>query len=161
MAVHSELERLAAFPDAVRGEILAGIGAEARRRMAADWRMLARPAQLPPEGDWYCWLILAGRGFGKTRTGAEWVKARVLEAAGCRIALVGKTAQDVASVMVEGESGLLAVCPDDERPTYKRSRRELRWANGSVARLFSAAEPDMLRGPQFHSQLVVMGLNVR
>lgn len=150
MAVHSELERLAAFPDAVRGEILAGIGAEARRRMAADWRMLARPAQLPPEGDWYCWLILAGRGFGKTRTGAEWVKARVLEAAGCRIALVGKTAQDVASVMVEGESGLLAVCPDDERPTYKRSRRELRWANGSVARLFSAAEPDMLRGPQFH-----------
>ena len=121
-----------------------------------DWRFLARPQQLAPEGDWLNWLILAGRGFGKTRTGAEWVRQQVKSGV-MRVGLIAPTASDARDVMVEGESGLLSVCwegdrlPNGEpvgRPAYEPSKRRLTWQNGAVATMFSAEEPERLRGPQ-------------
>jgi len=119
-----------------------------------DWRFWARPQQLPPPGDWTTWLVLAGRGFGKTRCGAEWVRAMVCGAtplsAGAhrRVALVAETAADARDVLVEGESGLLAVHPPGFRPLYEPSKRRLTWPNGARAALYNAVEPDQLRGPQ-------------
>ncbi|MEW5421400.1 DNA-packaging protein [Amorphus sp. 3PC139-8] len=115
----------------------------------------AREEQLPPLGDWTVWLILGGRGAGKTRAGAEWVKGLALGKSGFapapvgRIALVGETLIDARAVMVEGVSGLLAVHDKDERPTWQPSRRRLEWKNGAVAELYSAEDPESLRGPQF------------
>lgn len=111
----------------------------------------ARPNQRPPGPDvaeWDTWLILAGRGFGKTRTGAEWSvrQARVRE----RGALVGPTAADTRDILVEGESGILACAPASFRPIYEPSKRKLTFPNGSIAMLYSADEPDRLRGPQHH-----------
>ncbi len=122
-----------------------------------DWRMWARLGkQLPPDGvQWRCWLILGGRGAGKTRAGAEWVKARALglwPATGARserIAIVGPTFDEARMVMIEGKSGLLAIHADDERPRYEPSKRLLTWPNGSIAQIFSADDPQGLRGPQF------------
>ena len=108
----------------------------------------ARPSQRPPAGDWRTWLVLAGRGFGKTRCAAEWIRHRVEAGASRRIALVGATAADVRDVMVEGPSGILAVCPPWCRPRYEPSKRRLTWPNGAVATTFTADEPDRLRGPQ-------------
>lgn len=119
-----------------------------------DWEFWARPNQLIPKGDWLTWLLLAGRGFGKTRSAAEAVRALVCGAtpltAGkhARIALVAETAADARDVMVEGESGLLAVHPQEFRPLYEPSKRRLTWPNGALATLYNAVEPDQLRGPQ-------------
>ncbi len=114
-----------------------------------DWPLWARDKQLPPAGDWRIWLILAGRGFGKTRTGAEWVRHLAETGRAGRIALVGETAADVRDVMVEGESGLLSCCPPWARPRYEPSKRRVTWPGGAVATCFSADDPDQLRGPQF------------
>src|SRR6516162_351496 len=105
-----------------------------------DWRYRARPEQLPPVGSWRVWLLMAGRGFGKTR-GAEWVRAEV-KAGRRRIALVAPTAADARNVMVEGASGILAILPDPERPLYEPSKRRLTWPNGAVATTYSADESD-------------------
>jgi len=105
-------------------------------------------AQQPPPGDWRIWLLLAGRGFGKTRAGAEFVRDRVMAGEARRIALVAPTALDARAVMVEGESGLLSIGPSHERPDYEPSLHRLTWENGAVATLFSADEPNRLRGPQ-------------
>lgn len=113
-----------------------------------DWRLWARPAQLPPSGNWRVWLILAGRGFGKTRTGAEWVRAEVESGKAKRVALVAPTAADARDVMVEGESGILAVSPPWFRPQYEPSKRRITWPNGAMATVFTADEPERLRGPQ-------------
>lgn len=118
------------------------------------WPFWARPSQIAPSGDWDGWLILAGRGFGKTRTGAEWVRSMVCgptplsKGRYSRVALVAETAADARDVMVEGESGLLAVHPKSHRPNYEPSKRRITWPNGAVATLFNATEPDQLRGPQ-------------
>ena len=146
----SLLERLALMDDAEREAVLAGILPEDRLELLESWLATARPEQLPPDGDGDVWMILAGRGFGKTRAGAEWVTAMADSHPGCRIALVGTTAHDAESVMLEGESGLLAVAGEDFAPEYRVGRRQLLWPNGSMATLFSAVEPDQLRGPQFH-----------
>lgn len=113
-----------------------------------DWPLWARDEQLPPPGDWFCWLILAGRGWGKTRTGAEWVRWRVEQCGARRVALIGQTVADVRDVIVEGESGVLAVHPRHSRPHYEPSKRRLTWPNGAVATTYSGDEPDQLRGPQ-------------
>jgi phage terminase large subunit-like protein len=113
------------------------------------WRAKARPSQLPPAGDWDGWLILAGRGFGKTRTGAEWIKELAETATASRIALVGPTAYLARTVMVEGESGILSVSSPWCRPIYESSKRQLTWPNGVMASISSAEEPDQLRGPQY------------
>lgn len=114
-----------------------------------NWRLWARQEQLAPAGDWRVWLLLAGRGFGKTRSGAEWVRDQVERKSAQRIALVAPTARDARLVMVEGESGLLKIAPEGTRPVFEPSKRQLTWANGAIASLFSADEPDRLRGPQF------------
>ena len=116
-----------------------------------DWSRWARPSQLPPPDQWAVWLLMAGRGFGKTRAGAEWVRARVEAGRSRRIALVARTPADARDVMIEGESGLLNVCPPWERPKYETSKRRLTWSNGASALAFSSHEPDQLRGPQFDS----------
>lgn len=113
------------------------------------WEAWARPEQLPPESDWRYWIVLAGRGFGKTRCGAEWVRHQVETGKARRLALIAPTAADARDVLVEGESGLLAVCPPWSRPHYEPSKRRITWPNGAVATTFSADEPDRLRGPQF------------
>jgi len=119
------------------------------------WENFARPDQLPPKGDWTLWLYLGGRGAGKTRAGAEWVKALALgkggEAPLERIALVGETLADVRDVMVEGPSGLLCLHKPSERPSFSFSARKLAWPNGARALIFSAEDPESLRGPQFHA----------
>lgn len=128
--------------------------------LPSDWQLWARDDQLPPEPDdpdhpWRAWVILGGRGAGKTRAGAEWVRAMALGVApfatapASRIALVGETLNDVRRVMIEGVSGLLSVHRDDERPHFEASKLQLTWHNGTVAQMFSAENPDSLRGPQF------------
>jgi phage terminase large subunit-like protein len=112
------------------------------------WETWARNNQLPPPGDWTTWLILAGRGFGKTRTGAEWVKEQVRLGKCGRLALVAEDAGDARDVMVEGESGILAISHPDRRPHYEPSKRRLTWPNGAQATLYAAADPEALRGPQ-------------
>ena len=113
-----------------------------------DWITKARPEQLPPPGDWTIWMICAGRGAGKTRSGAEWVRSLAESRMAQRIALVGPTAADVRDIMVEGESGLLSISPDWNRPHYEPSKRRLTWPNGVIATMFSSEEPERLRGPQ-------------
>jgi phage terminase large subunit-like protein len=146
----SLIERLARLPKSDLDACLEAVPVRDRYRVLTDWRCQARPSQLAPEGDWSVWLILAGRGFGKTRTGAEWVTARALQNPGARIALVGATMADVGTVMVEGESGLLSCAPPGFRPERLVGRRQLRWPNGSMATLLSAVDANRLRGPQFH-----------
>lgn len=135
-----------ATPAQIRATV-AGLDEATASALLYDWPLWARAEQLPPAGEWYVWLILAGRGWGKTRTGAEWVRWRVSQGAR-RIALIGQTAADVRDVIVEGESGLLAVHPKHERPKYEPSKRRLTWPCGAIATTFSGDEPDQLRGPQ-------------
>lgn len=139
---------LASLPEALRNELIGALTREQAEALIYDWRLWARPSQLPRPGDWRVWLLLAGRGFGKTRTGAELVRARLGARQARRIALVAPTAADARDVMVEGESGLLAIAPPRDRPLYEPSKRRVTWPNGAVATLFSADEPGRLRGPQ-------------
>lgn len=118
--------------------------------LAPVWSTIARPSQMPPPGDWRTWLILAGRGWGKTRTGAECVRAWVHDFP--LVNLIAPTADDARDVMVEGESGLLSICAPWERPRYFISKRRLEWPNGARTLIFTADEPDRLRGKQ-HQRL--------
>ncbi len=116
-----------------------------------DWHAnFARGPQQYPPGKWSTWVINAGRGYGKTRTGAENVRSWATALPDQRIAIVARTSSDVRDVMIEGESGILNISPPWERPEYEPSKRRLTWSNGSIATTFTADEPDLLRGPQFH-----------
>jgi len=125
--------------------------------LALPWlfEFWAMEHQLPPEGDWRAWVILGGRGAGKTRAGAEWVRAQVegsrpLDPGRCeRLALIGETVDQVREVMIFGESGIMACSPPDRRPQWQATRKRLVWPNGAIAQVFSAHEPESLRGPQF------------
>lgn len=139
---------------------LAREGAIARERLAKalnqsernefnyHWDLIARPSQLAPPGDWRIWMIMAGRGFGKTRAGAEWVRQVAESHPEARIALVSSSLAEARSVMIEGESGLIACSPPGRRPVFEPSLRRLRFPNGAQAQMFSAGEPEALRGPQ-------------
>jgi phage terminase large subunit-like protein len=139
---------LATLPKAQQQAILAQLTDSEAQQLLYDWAFMARPKQLPPDGLWSVWMILAGRGFGKTRTGAETVRAWIESGTCKRVALVARTAADVRDVMVEGESGLLAICPPWFKPTYEPSKRRLTWPNGAIATTYSGDKPDQLRGPQ-------------
>lgn len=127
---------------------LAELKPSEQRTLLAFWPFWARDEQLPPSGDWRVWLICAGRGFGKTRAGAEWVRHIATSDPQARIALVGSSLVEARAVMVEGESGLLHCASGKIRPSYEPSLRRLTWPNGAQATLYSAAEPESLRGPQ-------------
>lgn len=150
----SAAEILAALPDDEREEALNALPPEVRAELAYHWPFWARPEQMEPEGDWTTWLILAGRGFGKTRTGSETIRKWAcgptpLARGSCsHIALVAETSGDARDVMVEGPAGILACHPKDFRPLYEPSKRRLTWPNGAQATLYNAVEPDQLRGPQ-------------
>ena len=152
----SPAELLASLDGAELGAFLDGLSPNALAAMPWLWEVWAHPGhQLPPEGDWRVWVILGGRGAGKTRAGAEWIRAQVEGALPLspgrarRVALVGETIDQVRAVMVEGESGLLACSPPDRRPDFRPSRNLLVWPNGAEAMLLSAANPEAMRGPQF------------
>ncbi|WP_290988944.1 terminase family protein [Hyphomicrobium sp.] len=155
-------------------EVLNELSTDELEFISHDWELWARDEQLAPsligasratssgasgrldEGEseapiksWRVWLLLGGRGSGKTRAGAEWVRSIAGNDKQARIALVGKTLGDVRNVMIEGQSGLLAIHPAHERPEFEPSKRRLTWPNGAVAELFSADEAEALRGPQF------------
>lgn len=140
---------LASLPKTRRDGFLASLSEQEASLLEWDWRFWGRPDQIAPDGAWGTWMILAGRGWGKTRTGAEWVREEVQAGRAGRIALIGETAADARDVMVEGPSGILAISPPWFRPVYEPSKRRVTWPNGAVATLFNAVEPDQLRGPQF------------
>lgn len=138
---------IAQLPEEEQAAALEGLDPD---QLLWDWSFWSRPEQQEPDDDfWSIWAVVAGRGVGKTRTGAEWVRdhARVPNT---RIGLVARTAADVRDVVVEGESGILNISPPSERPEYSPANRRITWPNGSVATTFSGDVPDQLRGPQFH-----------
>jgi phage terminase large subunit-like protein len=142
-------ERFRALDPTERAKRLASLSDDEAEAMLHDWDFWARPNQLEPPGDWINWLILAGRGFGKTRTGAETVRRWVQE---CPVVnLIGPTVADVRDVMVRGQglnAAIMEICRRDERPDYEPSKRRLSWPNGATSLLFSAEDPESLRGPQ-------------
>ena len=138
---------IASLPPEQRQAVVEEMNCEQLKELRQSWSHWARKEQLPPPGDWRVWMYLAGRGAGKTRSGAEWVCTQV-KAGRRRIALVAPTAADARDVMVEGESGILGVSLDDARPIYEPSKRRLTWPNGAIATTYSADEPERLRGPQ-------------
>lgn len=131
-----------------RRRLIEAMNREERNSFAYVWEYMARPEQLPPPGDWRVWMIMAGRGFGKTRAGAEWVRMIADANPDARIALVSASLAEARAVMVEGESGLLAICRPGHKPVFEPSLHRIRFQNGAQAQLFSAAEPEALRGPQ-------------
>lgn len=149
----SAIERLATLPEAEFEAALAGLSCEEMATALYDWSLWARPGeadsgQMEPPGDWTVWLLRSGRGAGKTRVGAEWVRSKAEAGNYGRFALVAPTAADARDTMVEGDSGMLACSPPWFMPRYEPSKRRLTWPNGAVATLYSADEPNRLRGPQ-------------
>lgn len=144
----SPAEALARNPE-LRKRFIESLSQEEAYQLEYEWnRFWARPKQVMPPGDWRVWLILAGRGFGKSKTGAQTVRYKVERGEAGRIALIGETAADARDVMVEGESGILASSPPWFRPKYEPSKRRLTWPNGAIATTYSADDPEQLRGPQ-------------
>jgi phage terminase large subunit-like protein len=142
------VDNIAKWPIEQQEEFLSSLSPEDLLRYKYEWKYHAREKQLLPEHGWNIALILAGRGFGKTRCGAEWVR-QCVENYGCRnIGLVGATAADVLDVMCNGESGIIAISPKWNTPILKIQRRELIWPNGAKAKFYSAEQPERLRGPQ-------------
>ncbi len=143
----SRLASFACLSVSQRRQVYRTLTAEQLEDVLFDWQFNARKNQLRPPGDWRYWLVQAGRGFGKTRTGAETVRQWVKEGYS-NIHLVGATAGDARDVMIQGESGLLSCFPPHQRPNYEPSKRLVTFHNGAVAHVFSADEPERLRGPQ-------------
>lgn len=142
--------------------MLSSLSDKEKAELAYHWPFWARPNQIAPVGDWTNWLVLAGRGFGKTRMGSEWIRQNVCGKSPMdappsgwkRIALVAETAADARDVMVLGDSGILACHPKDFRPEWSPTNRRLTWPNGVQAWVYNATEPDQLRGPQHHAAWV-------
>ena len=146
----SGAEKLALCTKEEREAVIAGYTPEQLVELQYSWRFWARPKQIAPPGDWSVWNLRAGRGFGKTRTGAGWLHERAMEIPGRWMALIAKTPADARDVMIEGPGGLLDrlgknINPKD-RPLYEPSKRRLTWPNGSWATIYSSEEPEQLRG---------------
>lgn len=147
-------ESLALLPESEREEVLKNLSDAEVLVAGHDWRFWARPNQIGPAGNWTGWLVMAGRGWGKTRVGAEFICEEVLAGRAVRVGLVAETSADGRDVIVEGESGILAVShqilaiSNGDKPLYEPSKRRLTWPNGAIATLYDAREPDQLRGPQ-------------
>ncbi len=158
--VKSNAAWLSCESEAVQRTLLGEMEADEVAALPWLWRFWAFPHQLPPDGIWRTWVVMGGRGAGKTRAGAEWVRMQVegrkpLTPGACRrVALVGETLDQARDVMVFGESGIMACCPPDRKPEWQATRRKLVWPNGAEAQVFSASDPDSLRGPQFDAAWV-------
>ena len=139
---------LTALDDPERYDFLDELSGDERDLLEGYWPLWARTEQMPPKGNWRLWLICAGRGFGKTRAGAEWVRHIAEEDPHARIALVTRSIAEARAVMVEGESGIIACHQYPDGPDFEPSLRRLTWPNGAQATLYSASEPESLRGPQ-------------
>ncbi|MFC7048895.1 DNA-packaging protein [Emcibacter nanhaiensis] len=156
MTAESLAAQVACLESNDRSRLVAALSDLDCEALLHDWQFWGRRSQMPPIGDWFCWLVMAGRGFGKTRMGVEWLRSQVegpspLKApkgAPERIALVADSFLDGVQTMVEGESGLMACCPDAFRPHFEVSKKRLVWPNGIQAFLYSSEAPDQLRGPQ-------------
>lgn len=148
MILMRRIEWIASLSQADRNIFLAELTLEERREFHSNWRLWARPEQVAPKSNWACWLICAGRGFGKTRAGAEWIGEIARDNPEARIALVGSSISEVRAVMVEGESGILACSSGDMRPNFEPSLKKITWPGGAIASLYSASDPESLRGPQ-------------
>lgn len=136
-----EVEEVSGFVDSLSDEEVV--------KLFYDWKTWARPNQLAPLGDWTIWMLMAGRGFGKSRSGAEWVIQKAREMPGSYGALISMDAGSARDVMLEGESGILACSPPDFMPNYEPSKRRITWPNGATATIFTSMSPEDLRGPQF------------
>jgi phage terminase large subunit-like protein len=141
-------EIVSELPLSERELVLGCLSSEQLAALRYSWEFWGRPSQMTPPGDWRTWLIMAGRGFGKSRTGAEWIRAEVEAGKRGRVALVAETAADARDVMVEGEAGLLSISHPSFMPKYEPSKRRISWPNGAIATTYSAEDPDQLRGPQ-------------
>lgn len=146
----SPAQLLAGLTEEEKEEWLQSLTPEQKANLKYHWPFWARPNQLAPEGDWSTWLVLAGRGFGKTRMGSEWIRQIAADNPGCRIALVAETAADARDVMILGDSGLINCDPTLTLDSWSPTNRRLTWPNGSQAWCYNATEPDQLRGPQHH-----------
>jgi phage terminase large subunit-like protein len=142
------IARLTRLDPVVQGRVVRSLSRAQRRELNQRWALWAHDGQIEPPGDWRVWLIRAGRGFGKTRAGAEWVSAMARGMPEARIALVGATIEDVRRVMIEGESGILRVAHQGESFDWRRDAGELRFASGAIAYVYSAEAPEKLRGPE-------------
>ena len=144
----------------IQAEFLDGLDEGELLALPFLFEFWAMPHQLPPEGDWRSWVVMGGRGAGKTRAGAEWVRSMVEGAMPLdqgeakRVALVGETIEQVREVMVFGDSGILACSPEDRRPKWEQGRKRLVWPNGAIASIHTAHDPEGLRGPQFDAAWV-------
>lgn len=141
---------LALLPEEERLREIAKLPIEVQANLKYTWSFWARPNQLPPEGEWNTWLVMAGRGFGKTRMGSEWVRMLAHKYPGCRIALVAETAADARDVMIKGDSGILKCDPTLDEDCWSPTNRCLSWPNGTKAYTYNGTTPDQLRGPQHH-----------
>lgn len=133
-----------------RNALLTNMEPDARTQLCGNWRLWAHAGQRPDDSDWRIWMIMAGRGFGKTRAGSEWVSELARCDGSLRFALVGATIDDVRNVMIEGESGLLAVARRDEKIGFHAGKGEVTFASGAVAHIYSAESREKLRGPEHH-----------
>lgn len=149
----SRAHDLALLEEPARRQVLASLTPQQCYALLYDWHFWARPEQRAPAGAWVVWLLKAGRGFGKTRAGAEWFLEQA-QIPGRHLALVGETAAEVRDVMIEGPSGLLACAPPWCRPRYQPSKRRVTWPNGTWATTYSGDRPDQLRGPNVHAAWV-------
>lgn len=141
------LSKLLKLPPDKRAAVIESLSHDEALNLIYNWEFWGRDKQKEPPGDWIKWLLLAGRGFGKSRTGAEFIRKKVETGKASRIALVAPTAADARDIMVEGESGILAISPPWFMPEYEPSKRRITWPNGAIATTFSADEPERLRGP--------------
>jgi len=140
-----------ALPDDELPRLLNRLTDRQARELHKRWPIWAHEGQLAPPGDWRVWLIRAGRGFGKTRAGSEWVSERARSDKNARIALVGATADDVAKVMIEGPSGVIAVARAGETVKWRASAGEVTFHSGAKGFVYSAEAPEKLRGPEHHA----------
>jgi phage terminase large subunit-like protein len=143
-------EDIADLPSDIHQKLINAMSEDELLTFNRDWHFWSLEGQRASVDDWRIWVVMAGRGFGKTRIGAEWVRALAQAAPGARIALVAATLAEARSIMIEGESGILSVCSEKERPRWEASRALLRWNNGSRAQIYSGESPEGLRGPQHH-----------
>jgi phage terminase large subunit-like protein len=142
----SEWDKLKALPKAVQCSFLDELTDAEVLALATDWAFFSRPSQQTPPEPWTTWVAMAGRGWGKTRVGAEWVREQVKNYA--FVNLIGATSDDARDIMVEGESGILSICASKERPVYLKNSSKLKWPNGATSLIFTADKPERLRGKQ-------------